>query len=149
MRTCIFSGGDSGDTGDTAVFTAPRLVPTSETTSGNIGDKEVRREADCFYRSHRPHFQVREWGHAGTLDLLGCPHCPQLSPQKNKPGFRRQPIGTVRVPSTGLESERVLGKSHRFALDCPTRTTRLMSWSERTTAAPEWRGGVVPAKAEA
>ena len=34
-------------------------------------------------------------------------------------------------------------------LDCSTRTTRLMSWSGRTAATPEWRSGAVPAKAEA
>jgi hypothetical protein len=34
-------------------------------------------------------------------------------------------------------------------LDCPTKTTRLMSWSEPKTAAAGWCGGVVPARAEA
>jgi hypothetical protein len=34
-------------------------------------------------------------------------------------------------------------------LDCSTKTTRLMSWSARNTVAPDWRGGVAPAKAEA
>ena len=33
-------------------------------------------------------------------------------------------------------------------LDCSPKTTRLMSWSGRTAAATEWRGGVIPAKAE-
>ena len=34
-------------------------------------------------------------------------------------------------------------------LDCSTKTTRLMSWLERKTSAPEWHGGAAPAKAEA
>lgn len=29
-----------------------------------------------------PQFPVGEWGHAGGPCLLGCPHCPQLSPQE-------------------------------------------------------------------
>jgi hypothetical protein len=37
----------------------------------------------------------------------------------------------------------------QLGLDCSTKTKRLMSWPERKTAAPEWRGGVAPAKAEA
>jgi hypothetical protein len=37
----------------------------------------------------------------------------------------------------------------QLGLDCSTETTRLMSWLGRKTAAPEWRGGVAPAKAEA
>ena len=37
----------------------------------------------------------------------------------------------------------------QLGLDCSTETTRLMSWLGRKTAAPAWRGGVAPAKAEA
>jgi len=39
-------------------------------------------------------------------------------------------------------------KPIQMRLDCATKTTRLMSWSERKTAAAEWRGSAVPAKAE-
>lgn len=37
----------------------------------------------------------------------------------------------------------------QMGLDCSAQTTRLMSWSGRTLAAPEWRACVKPARAEA
>jgi hypothetical protein len=44
---------------------------------------------------------------------------------------------------------RRLRKPIEVDLDCCAKTTRLMSWSGRTPAAPAWRGGVLPAKVEA
>jgi hypothetical protein len=55
----------------------------------------------------------------------------------------------ARVPSTGPGSGGAPGKPIQVDLDCSSKTTRLMSWSERKTAALEWRGGVVLAKADA
>src|ERR1039458_6496455 len=45
MRTFSLSTGDSGDTGDKAVITASRRVPTTKRAGGNTGDKFTRREA--------------------------------------------------------------------------------------------------------
>jgi len=70
MRTSSFSGGDSGDK---ALFTIWRRVPTTKSARGNTGDKFTGREAGFAY-PHCPQFPMREWGHTGTLCLLGCPH---------------------------------------------------------------------------
>jgi hypothetical protein len=56
---------------------------------------------------------------------------------------------TPALHSTLLASRGAQRKPLQMDLDCSTKTTRLMSWLERKTAAPEWCGGVVPAKAEA
>lgn len=56
---------------------------------------------------------------------------------------------THALHSSLLASRGVQWKPIQMDLDCSTKTTRLMSWSEWKTVALEWRGGVVPAKAEA
>jgi hypothetical protein len=66
-------------------------------------------------------------------------HCSKCCP-------RRLP---ERVSSTGPGTEGAPGEPDQLDLDSATKTTRLMSWSEGKPAAPEWRGAVVPAKAEA
>jgi hypothetical protein len=45
MRSFSFSSGDSGDTGDKAVITASRRVPTTRKGGWNTGDKFTRCEA--------------------------------------------------------------------------------------------------------
>ena len=52
MRTFSFSSGDSGDTGDKAVITVSRRVPTTKRAGGNTADKFTGLEAGfCFSRT--------------------------------------------------------------------------------------------------
>jgi hypothetical protein len=119
MRTLLFYRGDSGDTGDKAVITVSRRVPTTKTVGGNTGDNVTPNGVDGFLSPEMSPIAGKRVGTCGSPMFIG------MSPVS--PG----------VPSKNVD------------LDCSTKTTRLMSWSERKTTARDWRGGVKPAKAEA
>jgi hypothetical protein len=82
MRTHSFSCGDSGDTGDKPVFAPSGRIPTAEKASGDTGSKLTRHEAGRSCLSALSPGASPRVGHTETLYLLGCPHCPQLSPQE-------------------------------------------------------------------
>jgi hypothetical protein len=79
MRTSSFSNGDSGDTGDKAVFTASRRVPTTETASGTLGTNSRAAKPD-FANLPCPQFQAtsgdtRESCVYGAVPIVpSCPH---------------------------------------------------------------------------
>lgn len=54
------------------------VSPALKRRVGTLGTNQLAAEPapQC------PQFPVSEWGHTGTPCLLGCPHCPQLSPQE-------------------------------------------------------------------
>jgi hypothetical protein len=79
----------------------------------------------------------------GFVGFVGGPYADYAIIRPQPSGRGRSSVRRLRRPS-GNGAQPV-----QRELDCSTKTTRLMSWSERKTAAPEWRGGVVPAKVAA
>jgi hypothetical protein len=79
----------------------------------------------------------------GFVGFVGAPHAEYA--------ILRTPTGVPRGSSL-LRPYRQSGSGGQplqVELDFSTKTTRVMSWSESKAAEPEWRSGVVPAKAEA
>jgi hypothetical protein len=80
---------------------------------------------------------------AGFVGFVGTPYAGYAIIRTQPRGPGRSPLRRPhRPPGDGAQPI-------QLGLDCSTKTKRLMSWPERKTAAPEWRGGVAPAKAEA